>query len=189
MIAATALAGALALPARADAPEACLSPADDIGALVAALEAEGWTALPQGDLPPEAADRLAWPFVAAYVLSDSGGQTIAQLYELQRRTVEGLTRRRDVPGSAIRLLTRSDGAMMVTVRDVAGGVELRCRVALDGGARAPVTFLAEIPRRGEGIEIVTTRLNPEKLSGVIDAPVTVAEIVETRLTYDPEDGS
>lgn len=209
--AATALV--LALPAAVHAqtaPAPCLvgGPFADT---LAALEAEGWAVLPPGEPVPEpVADRLGWGLVATYVASDTGGATLAELHDIQRRAVAGLARKRDTDATRSRLLTREGpdpgvapvaGAADTAARGMAamtitrtttrpGRVEQVCRVSLDGlaAARAETGFGPATAAAAGEAEITVQPLDPEALSLLAGRPVAVATLIETRTVLSEEDG-
>lgn len=184
-----------ATPAAAQTvPGACLAEERGFDALIASLEAEGWTAVPPGDpLPEPAVERIALARTAFYATTDRGGATLPAIMDLQRRTVPGLARRVDTDTAKLRVLTRGDDAMTLNWSQPQQGrlgiVEVICRIASSEGAPATGTAdgfedasmrtLAEAPLRRVGI----VALEPARLDG-ITTDGTTATIVETVTVLD-----
>ena len=182
---------ALAAPVQAQtAPPPCLlgGPFD---AAVAALGDAGWTVLdPGAPVPEDAAERLGWALVATYMAADTGGASLSELHDLQRRAVAGLARKRDTDATRARVAVREGAALtMSRTTTLPGRVEQTCRIALDGlAARAyPEGFgPPETSRVGEA-EVIVQPLDPGALSFLTDRPVAVATLIETRTILSEED--
>ena len=190
---------AAALPAAAqEAPAACLADERDFDALMASLEAEGWTAVPPGAaLPDDAVERIALARTIFYASTDRGGETLPEIMALQRRTVPGLARRVDTDLAKLRVLVRGDAAMTFNWGMPQQGrldiVEVICRVATPEGAPAsgtaegfgPSSFetLADAPLRRE----MVIALEAAPLAGLTTDRTTVS-IVETVNVMNPDEG-
>ena len=174
---------ALAMPARAaEAPAACLVPAADIDTAAAALAAEGWSPVPEGDLSEEAAERLLWLYVAQYTTGDTGGEALMSLVELQRRTVAGLARKRDISTSRQRLMMQDGAALILQWREpVPGLFELQCRIARDEGS-ASAGFLRAPDEAVPFGRVSVIRLDRDGLAAQTGADVP-GTLIETYLTY------
>ena len=104
------LALAIATPAAAQVPAACADAHPDAAAFVAALEAEGLTLLPSGEaMPEEVVDRLSWILAAEYLLTDTGGQPLADILASQRMAAGNIARLAPLPEATTRVLI-DDGA-------------------------------------------------------------------------------
>ncbi|MBM2575111.1 hypothetical protein JQC91_02230 [Jannaschia sp. Os4] len=171
------------------APPPCLL-GGSFDAAVAALADGGWTVLTPGmPVPADAAERLGWGLVATYVAADTGGASLAELHDLQRRAVAGLARKVDTETSRARVAIREGAALTISrTTTLPGRVEQVCRIALDGlAARAyPEGFgPVEASRIGDA-EVIVQPLDPDTLSLLTERPVAVATLIETRtiLTED-----
>lgn len=135
-LAVAALLGAV-LPAAAQfAP---CEGAEPFEATLRHLEADGWSVHPAGrPLPADAAERLAWALAVGYLAGDRGGETPEAIVALQRAAVPGLARKVDTDATRSRVLTRDDGAMILTDTELRPGeVERTCQVALDAAVTVP----------------------------------------------------
>ncbi|SDZ42308.1 hypothetical protein SAMN05444004_11416 [Jannaschia faecimaris] len=167
------------------APAACLVPTNSIDTAVDALTIEGWRVLPDGPLPEVVGDQLVWLYVAYYMTGDTGGETLSSILELQRRTVEGLARKRDITGSKTRLMTSDAGAMIVFWREPdQDHIEYQCRLALNGPDAPGNTLFAvnEEERIADGY-VQITALDRAALAEETGRDVVTAQLVETHLTY------
>jgi hypothetical protein len=187
----------LATPSAAQtAPAACIADERDFDALVASLEAEGWTPVPPGEALHEAVvERVALGRTVFYATTDRGGAALPEIMDLQRRTVPGLARRVDTDLAKQRVLTRGDAAMTLNWGHPQQGrldiVEVICRIATPEGApatgteegfgRTEIETLAEAPLR----RVLTVALEPALLSDLTTDDTTVA-IVETVTVIPPE---
>ena len=187
---------------RADPAAACLDAGGDLAATLAALEAEGWAPVDlAAPLPEPVAASALWPFAAVYLAADTGGASLAEIMAMQRRAVEGLARKRDLPGARTRLLARDAPAgvetvLLTVVQVLPGMAELSCRFALaDPAAAAPVGTPdgVEVSRaRFEAVgtggfrSVQATALDPEAIALRLGAPVPVTLVVETTLRYPSE---
>ena len=187
----------LAAPLSAqEAPSACTADERDFDALMASLEAEGWTALEPGAALPEAVvERIALARTVFYATTDRGGRTVPEIMDLQRRTVPGYARRVDTDLAKQRVLTRGDAAMTLNWGMPQQGrldiVEVIGRVATPEGTPATGTeagfaaddmvVLSEAPLR----RVTTVALEPARLSALSTDDATVA-VVETVTVLPPE---
>ena len=142
-------------PASADPSLACAPVRLD--AALAALDTAGWTrATDPATLTDAQVEALAWTLLTPY-LTDSGGEEMATLLDLQRAAVPGLMRKVDTETTRARVLLAGDEVLTITeTRTLPDRVERVCRVA--GALSVP-----------EG----TTLLDTSDLSG---APATLAEV-------------
>ncbi|MEL7301981.1 MAG: hypothetical protein AAFM92_16505 [Pseudomonadota bacterium] len=191
-----ALSTAAATSAAAQtAPAACLADERDFDALMASLDAEGWSAIaPGAAIPEEAVESIALARTIFYATTDRGGASLDQIMELQRRTVPGFARRVDTDLTKVRVLTRGDEAMTLHWTFPQAGrwdiVEVICRVASAEGAPAAGTAegfegtsmetLQEKPLRRVGI----TSLEPAVL-GDLTTDTTTRAIIETVSVLPP----
>ncbi|MCK0168163.1 hypothetical protein MWU52_11415 [Jannaschia sp. S6380] len=153
-----------ATPALADLPAACTQ-APTFAAALAQLEAGGWQTQPRDATFTQAqTDALAWTLMTRYVGTDTGGEEIATLLDLQRAAVPGLLARVDGDTTLSRVLLNGDDALTITqTRTAPGRIERSCRLASAGPAPA-------------GLDLIDT-------SGIEGAPATLAET----LTILPEE--
>ncbi|WP_055083302.1 hypothetical protein [Jannaschia donghaensis] len=172
-----------------EAPTACLTPAADTDTTLAALATQGWTALPDSTLPQDVADRLVWLYVAHYTTGDTGGEALASIVDLQSRTIKGLARKRDIPTSKTRFLTRHEGAMILFWRaPVPGRFELQCRIALDGpDTPGSDPFARHAMEQVDHGQILTVALDRAALARATGRDVKTAQLVDTYLIYGAED--
>lgn len=192
--AATAAAG-FAAPAANDLASPCLVPAFDIEDTTTRLSDEGWAQVPAGDLEAAVIEQLIWPQTVHYFTSDTGGESLNSVLELQRKTVRGFVRKKDIPQSKTRIMTRqvAGGLEMVLVswrQVIPQTIQIDCRFAvsaatLSGSTQAdfesqPQTDLSD----GETIRLVdTVLLNQSSLSIKSSAPVTVSATIESKLSF------
>ncbi|MEM6727150.1 MAG: hypothetical protein AAF618_01505 [Pseudomonadota bacterium] len=177
------------------APEACLADERDFEALLASLEAEGWSAIPPGEAIPETAvESIALARTIFYATTDRGGASLEQIMDLQRRTVPGFARRVDTDLTKVRVLTRGDEAMVMhwTLPQAGrwGITEVICRIASsegeaatgtdEGFVNASMETLAEEPLRLVGI----VALEPTQLAA-LTTDATTLSIIETVSVLDP----
>ena len=148
-------------PAAADIATACAGTSTFPDA-VTQLESEGWTVLTRdSDLTEAQVDALAWTLMTGYLAGDDGGEDIATLLDLQRRSAPGLLARRDTDTTKSRVLTDDDSVLtIVQTRTLPGRVERICRFATTGNAAADAPV---------GLTIINT-------TEVDGAPETLAEI-------------
>ena len=163
ILAVTAIAG---LPAWADIWDACTS-ALAFDAAIAELEAGGWQPQDRGAAFTDAqTDALAWTLMTRYVGTDTGGEDVATLLDLQRSAVPGLLVRVDTDTTRSRVLLNGDDALTLTqTRTASGHVERSCRLSSAGSVPA-------------GFDDVDTQ-------NIEGAPATLAETV-TILPEEPE---
>ena len=123
-----------AIPAAAqDVPGTCAVAHPDPAAFIAALEAEGLTALPaDAPLPDAVVDRLAWIGVAEYLMTDTGGQSAADLLPGQRMAAANIVKLKPLPTATTRVLAGDAVTLLASWRvNPLGEAEQQCRLALD----------------------------------------------------------
>ncbi|UWQ18029.1 hypothetical protein [Jannaschia sp. M317] len=174
----------------AEVPDACLIPATDLDMTLAGLERAGWQVVPGGTLPPEVAELLVWSYATQYLTGDSGGEPLDSILTLQRRTVEGLARKRDIPTSKTRLLQRDGAALAVFWRvPEAGMMELQCRGAmLEAGADVPDTVIGTLARQEvDGGAIMILPLDAAALTAEIGGLATVpTAVLDSYIRFEGE---
>ncbi|SFR40675.1 hypothetical protein [Litoreibacter janthinus] len=194
LLAATPLQ-ALTLTEMSDSIEACHLPHAEVDATVDALAAQGWVPVPQGDLAPEIIELLIWPQVAFYATGDTGGEQIKAIVELQRKTVAGFAKKKDIPQSKTRILTRQIGtdveaALVFWLQPDPAQTNIICRFALSstslightaGGFAAPQVVDQSDATATKSFSV--TVMNAGHLANQIAAPVNVSGVVETQTSF------
>jgi len=170
--------------------EACHTPAP-IDGTVAALNQQGWRVV-DGELDPEVIERLIWPQVAFYATGDTGGEQLKSIADLQRKNVAGFAKKKDIPQSKTRILTRQIGgdleaALVFWLQPDPSTSNIICRFALSphslightaGGFGQP-TVAETSPNQ----KFTITPMNPGTLAAQIGAPVTVSGTLETFFSF------
>lgn len=122
----------------------CLLPATDIDGVVTRLQADAWTVT--SPVPDASVEMLVWPLIAGYFASDSGGETLQTIHELQQKTMRAYTQKQDIPASKSRVLTRDTDAVHVLWRKtMTGGTEIECRFAVDAPRMQDIRTHAGLP--------------------------------------------
>ncbi|MEM1152427.1 MAG: hypothetical protein AAGI03_18120 [Pseudomonadota bacterium] len=135
----------LALPALTDDSRTledvvrpCLAPEGQLEQLVSDLQSEGWQLVqtPEDDL----IDELAWIQSWYYLSGDTGGTSLDNILEIQRKAARGLLRKKDIPQSKSRFFQRRDGTtsetLMVAWREPFPQVlQIDCRASVRYDAR------------------------------------------------------
>jgi len=186
---------AVATPAVNASVNACLVPAYDMEDVTAVLSDEGWAPIPTGEPAAVVIEQLIWPQTVYYFTSDTGGQALNSVLDLQRKTVRGFVRKKDIPQSKTRILTRQVAGELETVvvswrQAVPRTIQISCRFAvsaatLPGSTQAefepqPQTDLSD----GAITRLVdTVLLNQSGLSLQSGTPVTVSATIETFLSF------
>lgn len=118
----------LGTTAQADsAVTACLTPAADIEQVTKSLELAGWSVQNIKTLDAQTLDHLAWIRVARFLQSGDGGESLATLYDIQRKAVTGLGRKVDLSTSKTRVLSNDGNTAFVSWRiSPMGPYELDC---------------------------------------------------------------
>ena len=174
--------------------EACHTAAP-IDGTVAALNQQGWRVV-EGELTPEVIELLIWPQVAFYATGDTGGEQLKSIAELQRKTVAGFAKKRDIPQSKTRILTRQIGgdteaALVFWLQPDPATTNIICRFALSphslightAGDFGQPTVAETTPTQRVSI----TPMNPGSLSAKIGAPVTVSGTLETQFSFQSQE--
>ncbi|WP_298260565.1 hypothetical protein [uncultured Litoreibacter sp.] len=195
-LAATSLvASAQTLTEMSASIEACHLPHANVSDTVDVLAQQGWVLVPEGDLSSDTIELLIWPQVAFYANGDTGGEQLKAIVDLQRKTVAGFAKKKDIPQSKTRILTRQIGAdaeavLVQWLQPTPSTVNIICRFALSSASvtgqgskdfGSPVTTKAE-----KGGIWTTTVLNADSLAAKINAPVTVSGIVQTQANFASE---
>lgn len=174
--------------------EACHTAAP-IDGTVAALNQQGWGVV-EGDLSPEVIELLIWPQVAFYATGDTGGEHLRSIVELQRKTVAGFAKKKDIPQSKTRILTRQLGgdleaALVFWLRPDPSTSNIICRFALSpqsmtgqaNGDFGPPQVVETTPTRS----VAFTPMNPGSLAAKIGAPVAVSGTLETHISFPSQE--
>jgi hypothetical protein len=181
----------------------CLTPAAKMETLVSGLEAQGWSI---SDPASEGLiDAMAWNLSVRYLAGDSGGETLASIYDLQLRTARGFAAKKDIPGSMARFLTQGENAMMVLWRtdNTTNLTEIECRVSAGAVLMQDVrqnagipsdtgpdfTALDRIDRWDDGTQryVDIVLLNRAALSQQINQTVTVDATVNTYQSFGAQE--
>lgn len=187
-------ASALTVTEMSASIEACHAPGP-IEATVSALANQGWV-LSEGDLSPETIELLIWPQVAFYATGDTGGEQIKTIVDLQRKTVAGFAKKKDIPQSKTRILTRQIGmnteaALVFWLQPDPATTNIICRFAL-----SPHSLIGQTPGYFGEPQVVEstptqrytiTPMNAGSLSAKIGASVTVSGTLETQFSFPSED--
>ncbi|MCM2563450.1 hypothetical protein M8756_15020 [Lutimaribacter sp. EGI FJ00015] len=157
------------------------------------LQALGWSTV--NDPNDALIEDIAWINAAVYFAGDTGGETLERVMELQRKAAANLVRRKDLPRSRHRFLTR-DGETLVLfwrgydpVNDI-----LECRAALDpatmSGIRAARPDTGTLPAYSpmppisvDGARVEITLLNTPALTAH-DAPDAIIHTYATQRKTD-----
>ncbi|MEP3346581.1 MAG: hypothetical protein ABJN34_16130 [Litoreibacter sp.] len=198
LAASSLVASALTLTEMSASIEACHLPHANVDDTVEALAQQGWMQAPESNLVPEVIEQLIWPQVAFYANGDTGGEQIKSIVDLQRKTVAGFARKKDIPQSKTRILTRQIGAdaeaaLVFWLQPDPDATNIICRFALSsttlighaaGGFAEPQVVDQSDATATKSFSI--TAMNAGFLSEQIDAPVTVSGIVQTQTTFASE---
>ncbi|MDQ2094712.1 hypothetical protein [Rhodalgimonas zhirmunskyi] len=167
---------------------ACTQVTGDVDVVTAALGKAGWKVASK--LSDAMVEDIAWANSAYYFGGDTGGASLAQVLDIQRKSARGLARKADIPRSRTRVLTRGDDTLVLALRtSVLGEIELECRVtaktdsmaALRGALGETGAYPAYAPLDDIAVndgKITITLLNAARLAG-FDAPDA---IIFTRAT-------
>ena len=183
---------ALTLTEMSGSIDACHQPNANVDDTVGALVGQGWVQVPQGDLSSEIVELLIWPQVAFYATGDTGGETVKSIVDLQRKTVAGFARKKDIPQSKTRILTRQIGAdaeaaLVFWLQPDPATTNIICRFALSSASLigdaatdfATPQMVETSPTRSYSI----IDMNAASLAAKIASPVTVSGVVETQTSF------
>lgn len=186
---------ALTLTEMSASIEACHLPNANVDDTVTALAQQGWILVPEGDLAPEVIELLIWPQVAFYATGDTGGEQIKSIVDLQRKTVAGFARKKDIPQSQTRILHRQIGAnheaaLVFWLQPDPSTTNIICRFALSSTSLIGHTAGDfAVPQVFDSSDATATRsfaattMNAASLSAKIGAPVTVSGIIQTQTNF------
>ncbi|SDX16564.1 hypothetical protein [Litoreibacter albidus] len=186
------MASALTLTEMSGSIDACHQPNANVDDTVAALAQEGWVQVPHGELGAEVTELLIWPQVAFYATGDTGGEQIKSIAELQRKTVAGFAKKKDIPQSKTRILTRQIGAdteaaLVFWLQPDPAQTNIICRFALSGHSMIGHTagdFGTPHPVETSPTQSYTiTSMNAGRIAAKIGTPVTVSGIVQTTVNF------
>lgn len=92
----------------------CLEAEDDIDTIATTLTEQGWK---QADGAPESAiSGLSWVLSSYYFNSDSGGESVTSILELQSKTAAAMLKKKDIPQSKSRIFVRDTDDRPETLR-------------------------------------------------------------------------
>lgn len=174
--------------------EACHTPAR-IDGTIAALAQQGWIVV-EGGLSPEIVELLIWPQVAFYATSDTGGEQVKAIADLQRTTVAGFADKPDLPQSKIRILTRQIGAdveaaLMFWLQPDPATTSIICRFALSPhsliGHTAGYFGAPQVVEAGPAQKFAIIPMNAASLAATIGMPVTVSGTLETQTVFPSQE--
>ena len=141
-------------------------------------------------------DRLAYdPNFKYDVAAQPGGEQIKAIVDLQRKTVAGFAKKKDIPQSKTRILTRQIGsdaeaALVFWLQPDPAQTNIICRFALSstslightaGGFAVPQVVDQSDDTATKSFSI--TVMNAGYLANQIDAPVTVSGIIQTQANF------
>lgn len=111
----------------------CLVPKEDIEAHTELVVAKGWT--PVVSTTDGVIEDLAWIHSVFYLSSDTGGEPLDSILELQRNAARGFLNKKDIPQSKSRFFQKetasgTDTFMIAWRAPKEGMVELDCRISL-----------------------------------------------------------
>lgn len=187
-------ASALTVTEMSASIEACHTPAP-IEGTVTALNQQGWRVV-EGDMTPEVIELLIWPQVAFYATGDTGGEQIKSIADLQRKTVAGFAKKKDIPQSKTRILTRQIGgdveaALVFWLQPDPATTNIICRFALSGHSMIGHTagdFGTPLPVEASPTQRYTiTPMNAGSIADKIGAPVTVSGTIETQFSFPSQE--
>lgn len=185
----------LATPYLNASVNACLQPSGDVETIVSALASAGWSPIPAGEPASDVIEQLIWPQTVAYFTTDTGGEALTAVLDLQRKTVRGFARKKDIPQSKTRILTRIAGDQLETVlvswrQPAPRQTETTCRFAFSTATVAGNPAAAFDPQPqinlSEGAvqrSIAVVLLDQSGLAATSGAPVTVSATIETTLSF------
>lgn len=193
------LTQAMAMPQIEPSITACHTPNGQIDDTVTALAQDGWTQLPAGEMPADIADLLIWPQIVFYTTGDTGGADLTSLADIQRKSVAGFARKKDIPQSKTRILIRdksgqTEAALVLWQQPVPHQTIVICRLALSAGtvpAHAQAPF--GLPQVTDTSDATTKRtatltpMNPDALSAQIGSPVTTTATLQTQITFPTQE--
>jgi hypothetical protein len=187
------------LAAHADIPlrqltflSACTG-AVDIDRAVRDLRSDGWTLIERARA--DIIEDIAWINSTVYFAGDTGGETLENVMNMQRKSAANLIDRADIAKSKHRFLSRGDETMVVYWRGFNPRREvLECRAALDSAtmseirAARPSTGAIEAyspvrPVYLDGARVEITLLNTGALSGQ-PAPDAIIHTYATQRNTD-----
>ena len=185
------IASALTLTEMSASIEACHQPNANVDDTVNALAQQGWLRV-EGELSPDIIELLIWPQVAFYATGDTGGEQIKAIVDLQRKTVAGFARKKDIPQSKTRILTRQIGAdteaaLVFWLQPDPAQTNIICRFALSSaslvGHTATDFATPEVIEISPTQRFAITPMNAASLAAKISASVTVSGTLETQTSF------
>lgn len=192
---AVSAASGFAAPAVDTLVNACLMPAYDMEDVTARLSDESWAPIPAGEPETAVIEQLIWPQTVYYFTSDTGGETLNSVLDLQRKTVRGFVRKKDLPQSKTKILTRDVSGNQETVlvswrQSVPETIQIDCRFAVSAATLPGATQTEFEPQPridlsdGPITRIVdTVLLNQSSLGQKTGAAVTVSATIDTTLSF------
>jgi hypothetical protein len=157
-LAVIACISALGSTAQADsAVTACLTPARDISQVTEALESQGWAIQNLKTLDAQTIDHLAWMRVVKFLKTGDGGESIATIFDLQRKSVQGYARKIDLATSKTRVLSNDGNTAFISWRiSPMGPYELDC--SFTGAATDPTDKIRVTDLPEAGLSVTETSL-------------------------------
>ena len=189
-------AHALTLTEMSASIDACHLPNANVDDTVNALAQQGWVQAPEGDLSPEIIELLIWPQAAFYATGDTGGEQIKAIVDLQRKTVAGFAKKKDIPQSKTRILTRQIGAdteaaLVFWLQPDPAQTNIICRFALSPhsliGHTASDFAAPQVVETTPTKRFAITPMNAASLAAKIGAPVTVSGTLETQTSFPSQE--
>lgn len=120
--------------------QVCLRYEADIDTITDTLAESGWEQTAETDTLIEG---LTWIGTTEYFASDSGGERLETILALKAKTAAALLRKKDIPQSKGRFLTRGEDVLYVMWRQPSASVtEIACHAALS--AQSTQQLLAHV---------------------------------------------
>ncbi|MEM6482127.1 MAG: hypothetical protein AAF681_09795 [Pseudomonadota bacterium] len=115
----------------------CLEPSEGLGTLTSEMQRLDWTPILNPD--ERLLEDLAWIHTVFYLGADTGGASLENILDIQRKAAGGLLRKKDIPQSKSRFFTRENGeerdSLMIAWREPRADVlEVECRLSIRSDA-------------------------------------------------------
>ncbi len=86
--------------------DVCAEKADDINDIVSKLTVIGWKSIPKDEISDQTVRDLSWIYMGQNLLGEPSLAQITQQADLQKRTVRGFARKKDIPSAKTRILIK-----------------------------------------------------------------------------------
>ncbi|MEO9824654.1 MAG: hypothetical protein ABJF50_09605 [Paracoccaceae bacterium] len=170
----------------------CLQAEDDIDTIATTLIDQGWEQV--GKTSETAVSDLSWVLSSYYFNSDSGGESVTSILELQTKTAAAMLKKKDIPQSKSRIFVRDTDDAPETLRvtwqqPIETLTEYGCQAALsasstttlrgDASDDLPAFFAMPLQNIGNGYAAFTL-LNAAKLAPLTPPNAIVITQAERR---------